>query len=138
MPVDVFINFRGNCKDAVKYYADIFRLEEPKFMKFGDMPSDPLYPIPDSISEYVLYTCLGIHGSNVMFSDSPPEMELVVGNNISLSIGIEDETELRRLYDCLKDGGKVVMSLQQTFWSKLYACVCDKFDIMWQLSLKEE
>ncbi len=37
MSVQAYINFNGNCKEAVEYYADVFKTNEPKFMFFGDI-----------------------------------------------------------------------------------------------------
>jgi uncharacterized glyoxalase superfamily protein PhnB len=38
------------------------------------------------------------------------------------------------LFNKLKEGGTVNMDLQETFWSKCYGSVTDKFGIQWQLS----
>jgi PhnB protein len=79
-----------------------------------------------------------ISDSKVMFSDVPPGIPFVQGNNISLTIVSRDEEEIRSAYDKLKEGGTVIMELQETFWSKCYAHVTDKFGITWQLSLVSE
>ncbi|MBP2636995.1 MAG: hypothetical protein H6Q72_2902 [Firmicutes bacterium] len=40
MSVDVFLNFNGNCREAVEFYAQVFGTEKPQFMTFGDAPPD--------------------------------------------------------------------------------------------------
>ncbi|MBK1811162.1 VOC family protein [Clostridium sp. YIM B02505] len=42
--------------------------------------------------------------------------------------------EVKSCYDKLKEGGTVDMELQETFWSKSYGTLTDKFGILWQLS----
>ena len=42
--------------------------------------------------------------------------------------------EIKSLFNKLKDGGTVEMDLQETFWSKCYGSLTDKFGIIWQLS----
>jgi PhnB protein len=85
-----------------------------------------------------MHTFLIISDSMVMFSDVPPGMPFTQGNNISLTVVSKDENVIRSAYEKLKEGGTVLMELQQTFWSKCYASVTDKFGIIWQLSLESE
>jgi PhnB protein len=61
-----------------------------------------------------------------------------MGNNVSLTVVSSDLAEVQRLYDRLKEGGSVEMELQETFWSKAYASVTDRFGIPWQLDLDSE
>ena len=41
--------------------------------------------------------------------------------------------EITSSFNQLKEGGIVGMELQETFWSKCYGSVTDKFGIQWQL-----
>jgi PhnB protein len=134
MAVDVFINFNGTCRNAVEFYAKVFNAEKPKFMTFGDTPESPEFPLTEEAKNLIMYTYLNINGSNVMFSDIPPSMTFIEGNNISLIIGSTDLDEIKSLFDKLKEGGSVDMELQETFWSKCYGSLTDKFGIRWQLS----
>jgi PhnB protein len=42
MSIQTYMNFNGNCLEAVKFYAKVFKTEEPKILLFGDMPSNDL------------------------------------------------------------------------------------------------
>lgn len=134
MAVDVYINFNGNCREAVTFYAQVFGTEQPHIMSFGDTPPDPSFPLPEEAKDLVMHARLNINGSTVMFSDVFPGMPFVVGNNISLSIVTTDIDEVKSLFDKLKEGGKVGMELQETFWSKCYGNVIDQFGIEWQFN----
>lgn len=136
MAVQAYINFKGNCREAVEFYANAFDTEKPQFMTFGDMPpvSDPQYALPDHLKSWIMHTFLLIHGDKVMFSDVFPDMPLAVGNNISLTIVSADREEITSLFTKLKEGGTVVMELQETFWSKYYGFVTDRFGIGWQFN----
>lgn len=137
MPVSMFINFNGNCKEAVEFYARVFKSEVQGLMTFDQMPPDPTYTVAEEDKDKIMYCAVPICGMNIMFSDVPHDMEIVVGNNISPFIGLTDKDELRRLYNELKEGGHVDMELQQTFWSELYGMATDKFGIIWQFSYGE-
>lgn len=75
-----------------------------------------------------------INGSPLMFSDVFPGTLFVAGNNFSLAIVSPDREEIESYFHQLKDGGQVRMELQETFWSKCYGSVIDKFDIEWQFN----
>lgn len=132
MAVEAFVNFAGNCREAVLYYAEVFNTEPPEFMEFGD--GSPEFPIPDEAKKWIMYTALKIEGTLVMFSDCFPGMPLVQGNNITLTVSSPDAEVLTGYFNRLKEGGTVKMELQRTFWSSCYGMVTDKYGIPWQVS----
>lgn len=132
--VDVYLNFNGNCREAVEFYAEVFKTEKPQIMTFGEAPPNPNYELPEEAKDLVMHTRLNIDGSNVMFSDTFPGMPFVEGNNVTLAVVNRDIEQIKSIYEGLKEDGKVVMELQETFWSKLYGQVTDKFGIHWQLN----
>jgi PhnB protein len=131
MSVDVYLNFNGNCREAVEFYAQVFETEKPQIMTFGETPPNPEYPLPEEAKNLVMHTRLNINGSNVMFSDVFPGMQFVQGNNISLALVSKNLDEVKSFFNKLKEGGTVSMELQETFWSKCYGQVKDKFGIEW-------
>jgi PhnB protein len=46
MVVAVYINFNGNCREAVQFYADVFNTEKPESMTFAEMQPDPDFQYP--------------------------------------------------------------------------------------------
>ncbi|MDF2501673.1 MAG: glyoxalase family protein [Anaerosporomusa subterranea] len=134
MAVEVYINFNGNCREAVEFYAKVFETEKPQIMTFGDVPPSPEFTLPEEAKSLVMHTRLSINGSNVMFSDVCPGMPFIAGNNISLTIVSTNIDEIKSLFNKLKEGGNVGMDLQETFWSKCYGFVTDKFGIGWQFN----
>lgn len=134
MAFDLFINFAGECKEAVDFYARVFKSEVKDLMTYDQAPQDSGYPIPEADKKKVMYSCVPIFGCNAMFCDVPSDTPLVIGNNICPTIGIEDKDEITRLFNELKEGGTVEMELQKTFWSDLFGMVKDKYGVIWQLS----
>lgn len=138
MVVTVYVNFNGNCRDAVQFYAEVFNTEKPEIMTFAEMPPDPGFKVPEEAKELILHTSLNIHGSTVMFSDILPGNPLISGNNISLTVMTASVEETDKLFNQLKEGGTVDMELQETFWSKRYGSLTDKFGIIWQIMVDDE
>jgi PhnB protein len=138
LAVDAYINFNGNCREAVEFYADVFQAGKPQFMTFGEAPPDPDYSMPEEAKDLIMHTHLMVEGSRIMFSDVFPDMPFSQGNNISLSVSNKDEERLRSYFEKLQLGGHVNMDLQKTFWSRLYGSVTDRFGIEWQVNHEDE
>ena len=134
MKLEMFINFDGNCREALEFYAKVFKTDVGNLMTYGDAPPDPNYTVPEADRERIMYAGLPMGGMVVMFSDVPAGSEFVQGNNIAPTIGGDDKGEIARLYNELKEGGEVYMALAPTFFSELFAMVEDKFGIIWQIS----
>ncbi|SCZ79624.1 VOC family protein [Acidaminobacter hydrogenoformans] len=137
MSVGVYVNFDGNCQEAVEFYAAVFETEQPVFMTFDMGPQDPAYPVPEEAKGRIMHTNLLIEGDLVMFSDTFPGMPFTVGNNLSLIVQSVSKENLTKYFERLSEDGNVEMPLQQTFWSELYGNVTDKYGIGWQFSYDE-
>ncbi|GAA3404023.1 VOC family protein [Paenibacillus hodogayensis] len=133
MAVGAYLNFNGNCREAVEFYGKAFDTE-PQIMSFGDAPPNPEYPLPDEAKSLVMHARIHVHGSDIMFSDVFPGMPFVVGSNISLSVVTEDLDAIKSAFERLKEGGTIIMDLQETFWSKSYGSLTDKFGVQWQFN----
>lgn len=138
MAVEVYLIFNGNCREAVSFYEQAFNTDKPEIMTFGDSPQNPNYQLPEEAKDLVMHTRLSIFGSTVMFSDTFPGSPFTLGNNVTLAIVSSDEEKMRKAFENLKDGGKVSMELQETFWSRCYGSLTDKFGIEWQFSHEED
>ena len=134
MSFSVFINFDGNCREAVEFYAGVFKSKVVDLMTYDQMPADPDFIMPEADRKRIMYASVMIEGCNVMFSDNPPGMPLVKGNNVIPTLSPKSMDEIKRMFDELAAGGKVDMELQKTFWSDLYGMVTDKYGIIWQFS----
>lgn len=133
MPLNAYLNFDGNTREVVLYYAQVFGLPEPQLLTFG---SNPDHPLPPGSEDLIMHARLTIAGSDLMFSDTFPGMPFQQGNNFSLAYVSKDENAIRDAFGKLKDGGSVQLELQETPWSKCYGQVTDKYGIQWQFSLE--
>lgn len=130
MAISTFINFNGNCREAVEFYAGAFGVKTNHFMTFDQMPGGEVNPAD---KDKIVYTYLTVGGGALMFCDFPSEMEFHPGNNVNPMISFDGKDKVKEVFAKLSEGGKVDMELQQTFWSKLYGKVTDKFGVIWQI-----
>jgi PhnB protein len=133
MKFELFINFEGNCREAVAFYAKVFKSEVKNLMTYSQAPPDPNCPVNEADKDKVMYADVQIGDVNVMFMDMTCEWPLKVGNNINPTISMPCKEEIERIYNELKEDGEVYMELQTTFFSELYGMVKDKFGVIWQI-----
>lgn len=139
MPINPYLNFDGNTREAVEFYARALETEPPQFMTFADGGESPDYPLPAEARDRIMHTRLDVDGTPLMFSDTFPGMPpLTVGNNFSLTITGRDGEKMARRFSALAQGGEVIMPLQETSWSKMYGQVRDKYGVEWQFSLDQD
>ncbi|WP_029595933.1 VOC family protein [Exiguobacterium chiriqhucha] len=134
MPINPYLNFNGDCRDAVLFYADVFAEPAPDIMTFAAQPGPDGEPVQDELADLVLHARLSVHGTSLMFSDAMPDGPVTFGQNITLAVVTDDLHAIRREFEALSDGGRVLMPLQETFWSKAYGMVEDRFGVQWQFS----
>lgn len=132
--LNLFIQFNGNCREAVTFYAEAFGLEVPKMMTPKSAPKNAGPPLPKEAENMVLYTSLQMMGSELRFSDVMPGSEFSRGNTMSILVETKDMDEIKRLYAKLQHGGRVMMPLQETFFSKCYGILQDRYGVQWQFS----
>ena len=136
MAINAYLNFGGNCREAVDFYADAFGAEKHPIMTYGETEHGMM--MPDEMKNLVMHTTLNAFGGTLMFADTPFDSPLTVGNNVTLVLVTDKLNEIDATFDKLKAGGKVIMDLQPTFWSKRYGFVIDRFGVGWQLSHEEK
>jgi PhnB protein len=133
MQLELFINFNGNCREAVAFYAKVFNSEVKHLMTYGEAPADPNCPVLEEDSEKICYVSVRIGGMTVMFMDMPCDIPLALGNNINPSLSMSDKQEIKRIFNELKEDGEVYMELQSTFYSELYGMLKDKYGVIWHI-----
>ena len=141
MPVvNPYLNFPGSCEEAFNFYKSVFGGEFAYIGRFGEMPPQDGYTVPESDKNKIMHVSLPLsNGSVLMGSDTGAEWgkNSVVGNNISLSISVGSKDEADRIFNALSAGGKVTMPMSKTFWGDYFGMCSDRFDINWMMSYNE-
>jgi len=138
--VNPYLNFPGTCEEAFNFYKSVFGGEFGYIGRFGEMPPQEGYTVPESDKNKIMHVSLPLaNGSMLMGSDSGGEWlpSFNAGNNISLSINASSKEEADKIFNALAEGGKVTMPLAKTFWSDYFGMCTDKFDIHWMMSYSE-
>lgn len=125
-----YISFDGNARQAMEFYRDVLEgeLTLHTYAEFGS----PDAPGADKIMHGMLETPSGF---TVMGSDTPPGMEHKPGNNITVSISGDDDTELRGYWDKLSSSGNVMVPLEKQMWGDVFGMCVDQFGVAWMVNI---
>ena len=133
MQLEIFVNFNGNCREAVEFYAKVFKSTVNNLMTYGDAPPDPDHPVPESDRNRVMYAGIPLGGMTMMFMDYPEDSPVTMGDNIQPTVNTDDKEEITRMFNELKVGGEVYAEPKETFFSEWYCMVKDRFGVTWQI-----
>lgn len=131
--LDLYLNFGGNCKQAIDTYSKVFKTQVSKLQKYSELPG---HNITGDAGELIMYAQMEINGSRVMFADTAPNNTYVCGNNVTIAYSSQSIDEVNEIFKALSNDGEIVMDIQETFFSKCFGIVKDKFGIIWQLALE--
>ena len=126
-----YLNFRGNAREAIEFYKEVFggELNVATFADF-QASSDP------SEEQLVMHSDLqGADGLRLMAADVPNHMEFKPGNNVSMSLSGDDETQLRGFFEKLAEGGQVTTPLEKAQWGDTFGMCVDKFGTQWLVNI---
>jgi PhnB protein len=129
--LNLYINFNGNAKEAMEFYNNAFggQLTMTTFGEGGGA-HDP------SENDKIMHAALvADNGINLMASDTPKGWAYNPGTNVSISLGGDDETELRGYWDKLSAGAKIEQPLTKASWGDVFGMFTDKFGIRWLVNI---
>lgn len=125
-----YLSFRDNAREAMEFYQDCLggKLEINTFGEHGGEPAD-------GVMHSQLETPLGFV---LMGADTPREMPLNPGDNVTISLSGDDEAELREYFDKLSAGGQVTMPLERQMWGDVFGMIVDKFGVGWMVNITDQ
>ena len=138
MPLNVYLNFNGNCREVFEHYRSIFGGDFSFIATFEEMPEE--IPIAEEEKNQIMHVSLDIGGTTLMGSDVPAAFggPVQMGNNISISYLTESREQTEELFNKVSEGGTVTMPLDDMFWGDYFGSCTDKFGINWMFNYGPE
>ena len=137
MKTSPYLVFNGNCIEAIELYEKAFHAKAD-YCKYKDAPPSEHYPVLPGTEELVMHCVLPIGSESIYLADTIPEMPTTFGNGSFACVELDSADDVKEAYEVLKEGGKVFCEAQETFWSKCYAELEDKFGLKWSIMIEEE
>jgi PhnB protein len=126
-----YISFKDNARQAMEFYKTVFggKLTLSTFKEYH-ASQDP------SEDNKIMHAVLEAgNGVTFMAADTPSRMEYRPGANISMSLGGDNEAELKSYFQKLSAGGTVSMPLEKAVWGDSFGMCTDKFGINWMVNI---
>ena len=124
-----YITFAGDAREALEFYQQVFggTLDVNTYAAFGQADT----PLADKIMHGMLETPSGftLMGADTPTGDHRP------GNNISVSLSGDDESELRGYWEKLSDGATVSVPLEKQMWGDVFGMCTDRFGVTWMVDI---
>jgi PhnB protein len=127
MRVDVYINYRGTCEEAFKFYEQHLGGKIQGISRHGEQP-DP--NIPADWKGKVLHARIEIGGTVVMGADIPNAEPM---RSAYLTLMPDTEQEAEKVYALLAEKGEIFMKMEKTFFANRFAMLRDRFGTSWML-----
>jgi len=141
-----YLNFDGDCAEAMAYYAALFGGRIVYQSTFGEMPpGEGMPPLPEAAKGRIMHACLQVGEQRLMASDTLPAMpgqpaEACAGGyakpqGMWVSIMVDSTAQGQHVFEGLAEGGQVAMPFAPTFWSSGFGMVTDRFGTPWMVNV---
>jgi len=129
MKIENYLLFNGTCRDAMTFYATALGGKIDAMMTYGDSPAGPHNP--PEMANHVIHARLTVGDAVLMASDAPEGSER---KGFSVAIQADTPADVDRYFNALADGGQVTMPPGETFFSKRFGMLTDKFGTPWLIN----
>lgn len=127
MRLDVYLNYRGTCEQAFRFYEEHLGGKISGIVRHGEQP-DPA--IPADWKEKIVHARIEI-GSSVLMGADIPHAEPM--RSAYLTLSLDSEAEAERIYALLAEGGEIFMKMEKTEFANRFAMLRDRFGTSWMI-----
>jgi PhnB protein len=127
MRLDIYLNYRGTCEAAFRFYEQHLGGKVMGMVKHGEQPNPN---IPPDWKDKILHGQINI-GETVLMGADIPQAEPM--RSAYLTLTVETEADAERVYGLLTEGGEIFMKMEKTHFANRFAMLRDKFGTSWML-----
>jgi PhnB protein len=133
MNIQPYLNFEGRAEEAIEFYKKAVGAKVDFMMRNKESPeAPPPGMLPPNSGEKIMHSALKIGDSIVMATDG-----MVSGkpkfDGVSLTINADSDSDAKKYFDNLAQGGEVTMPLNKTFFASSFGMLKDKFGVHWMV-----
>lgn len=125
-----YLMFNGNASEAMSFYVKALNGKIVHSQTYGESGM----PVSDEAKDRIMHALFEADKLQFMISDCQPDKEVKSGSQISLSLNFDNIESINKTFDSLREGGKVTMELQDTFWGARFGMLDDKFGVSWMFN----
>lgn len=128
MKLDIYVNYRGVCEQAFRFYEQHLGGKITSMMAFKQLPDTT--NIPQGHENDILHATIQI-GDTVLRGADILNAEPM--RSVYLTLRVHNAEEAERLYSLLSEGGEVFMPMKETLFALRFAQLRDKFGTSWMI-----
>lgn len=125
-----YLMFNGNASESMSFYVKALNGKIVHSQTYGESGM----PVSDEAKDRIMHALFEADKLQFMISDCQPDKEVKSGSQISLSLNFDNIESINKTFDSLREGGKVTMELQDTFWGARFGMLDDKFGVSWMFN----
>lgn len=131
--IQPYLFFEGRTEEALAFYRHALGAEVQTMMRYKEGPEPARCPDgSEPPGDKVMHAAVKIGDTLVMASDGFCSGKPAF-SGFSLSYPAKDESDAKRRFDALAQGGQVQMPLGETFFARAFGMVADKFGVSWMV-----
>ena len=136
MTLTTFLNFGGNCEQALRFYEQHLGGKIIMMMRRAEQTDQPVtWPGWESSIQYAI---MDLANTRLMASDVPPDRFQPM-RSAYLTLTVDGAAEAERIWELLTDGGQITMRMEETFFATRFGQLRDRFGTLWMiLALKPQ
>ncbi len=134
MQSNPYLNFNGQCDEALKFYEKCLGAKIAFKLTYGETPAAK--ETPASMHNQIIHARLLVGNSVIMASDCPPE-RYCKPQGITISLSIEKPEEADSVFKALSEKGQIMMPIEETFWAHRFGMLVDQFGIPWMINCEK-
>ena len=130
MRLNTFLNFGGNCVEALRFYEQHLGGRITMLMRREEQPGQPVtWP---GWERSIQYAVMNLGETQLMASDVPPD-HFQTMRSVYLSLTADSPAEAERIWALLSDGAQIFMPMAETFFATRFGQLRDKFGTSWMI-----
>src|SRR5258708_2950779 len=122
MKLDIYVNYKGNCQEAFRFYEQNLGGKITSMATFREMPEGA--NIPEERKDDILDAGIEIGGAVLMGADIPNAEPM---RSAYLTLRFDSAEEAEKIYKLLSDGGEIFMKMEETSFASRFAMLRDRF-----------
>ena len=130
MKLSPHLSFKGNCREAFKFYAETLGGKVTAEMTYGASPAAA--QTPKELHDSIIHTQLEVGPNTLMGADAPPG-HFHAAAGVMLMWAVDDIVKAKRIFDTLAGRGAITMPWSPTFFAEGFGMCTDRFGIQWMV-----
>lgn len=134
MKLNPYINFNGNCAEALKFYEKALSAKVLMTFSYGESPMAK--DVAPELRDKILHARFTVGEYTIMAADEVCKYEKPAGFHIT--INMEEPAEAEKIFKLLSEKGSITMPIEETFWAHRFGMLVDQFGIPWMINCEKK